>query len=81
MQEVPEMIHRMSWRIAAALAIAAVPGTTVAGRAQDATTGMLGGVVRDAQLGVLPGASVVAVHAPTGTRSRRSPVPTGGSTC
>ena len=75
------MFRRTSWRIAAALALAAVLGATAAGRAQNATTGPLGGVVRDAQLGVLPGASVVAVHAPTGTRSRRSPVPTGGSTC
>ena len=62
------MIRRTSRRIAAALALAAVLGTTIAVRAQNATTGTLGGVVRDAQLGVLPGASVVAVHAPTGTR-------------
>ena len=62
------MIRRTSWRIAAGLTIAAVLGATAAGRAQNATTGTLGGVVRDAQRGVLPGASVVAVHAPTGTR-------------
>ena len=48
--------------------VAAVLGTTAAVRAQNATTGTLGGVVRDAQQGVLPGAGVVAVHAPTGTR-------------
>ncbi len=62
------MIRRTSWRIAGALAFAAVLGTTAAVRAQNATTGTLGGVVRDVQLGVLPGASVVALHAPTGTR-------------
>ena len=62
------MIRRTSSRIAAALALAAVLGTAADARAQNATTGTLGGVVRDAQLGVLPGASVVAVHAPTGTR-------------
>ena len=62
------MIRRPSRRIAAALAMAAVLGTTAAVRAQNATTGTLGGVVRDAQQGVLPGAGVVAVHAPTGTR-------------
>ena len=64
------MIRRTSSssRIAAALAFAAMLGATAAVRAQNATTGTLGGVVRDAQLGVLPGASVVAIHAPTGTR-------------
>ncbi len=62
------MIRRTSWRIAAGLALIAVLGATAAVRAQNATTGTLGGVVRDAQLGVLPGASVVVVHAPTGTR-------------
>ena len=62
------MIRRASRRMAAALAVAAVLEAAGATRAQNATTGTLGGVVRDAQLGVLPGASVVAVHAPTGTR-------------
>ena len=62
------MSRRPSRRIAAAFAVAAVLGTAAAVRAQNATTGTLGGVVRDAQQGVLPGAGVVAIHAPTGTR-------------
>ena len=62
------MIRRALWRIAVALARAAGVGVTAAVRAQNATPGTLGGGVRDAQLGVLPDASVVAVHAPTGTR-------------
>ena len=43
-------------------------GWAAAAGAQNATTGTIGGVVRDAQEGVLPGAAVVAVHAGTGTR-------------
>ena len=55
------------WMTVAVVVAAAVVGSAAKGRAQNATTGMLGGVVRDAQQGVLPGAGVVAVHVPTGT--------------
>lgn len=46
------------------LLLAAVAGPA---SAQNVTTGSLSGVVSDAQGGVLPGATVVAVHTPTGS--------------
>ncbi|HOG30286.1 MAG TPA: carboxypeptidase-like regulatory domain-containing protein, partial [Vicinamibacterales bacterium] len=46
--------------------LCAVVGATPA-MAQNITTGTLTGTVMDAQQGVLPGATVVAVHQPTGT--------------
>ena len=61
------MNRRTQW-IAGTIVVAAAIGSAGVGSAQNATTGTIGGVVRDAQQGVLPGAAVVAVHAPTGTR-------------
>ena len=61
------MNRRTQWIAATVSSAALVAGAADAG-AQSATTGSIGGVVRDAQQGVLPGAAVVAVHVPTGTR-------------
>ena len=60
------MNRRTQW-IAGTVAAAVLVGPAGMAKAQNATTGMIGGVVRDAQQGVLPGAGVVAVHVPTGT--------------
>ncbi len=61
------MNRRSQW-VAGTVVVTALVGWPVVAGAQNATSGTIGGVVRDAQQGVLPGAAVVAVHAPTGTR-------------
>jgi hypothetical protein len=53
------------WRLAIALCWALISAAPLA--AQTVTTGNLAGTVTDAQGGVLPGATVVAVHTDTGT--------------
>ena len=53
--------------LGAVLVCAFVAGVARPSIAQNITTGTLAGVVMDAQKGVLPGATVTAVHVPTGT--------------
>jgi hypothetical protein len=55
---------RYAYAIAALLALAALPRPAAA---QGVTTGALAGVVSDAQGAVIPGATVTAVHVPSGT--------------
>src|SRR5262245_64425601 len=52
----------------AALAVLALLIFSATTFAQTVTTGNLGGIVRDAQGGVLPGVTITAVHTATGTR-------------
>src|SRR5262249_19767847 len=49
------------------LAAAMTLGLAAAARAQTATTGAIAGLVSDPSGGVLPGATIEAVHEPTGT--------------
>ena len=61
----------MKLRTKAAAGLAAVMLCLLAGTrpavAQTLTTGSISGTVADAQGGILPGATVVALHTPTGT--------------
>src|SRR5437867_10031442 len=56
-----------SWVVCAIVAVAACLMAAPV-RAQNVTTGTLSGVVADQQGAVLPGASVIATHEPTGTK-------------
>jgi hypothetical protein len=57
----------MKIRTVALLMVGALLGGVSPALAQNVTLGNLSGVVKDAQGGLLPGATVVAVHTPTGT--------------
>src|SRR5262245_28221931 len=57
---------RFTFVLAAALVAVCVLGAIPAS-AQTVTTGSLAGRITDQQGGVLPGATVIAVHVPTGT--------------
>src|SRR5215831_10096384 len=61
------MMPRLLWR-AALLAAASLVLPAAHAAAQGVTTGSITGTVVDAQGATVPGASVVAVHEPSGTR-------------
>lgn len=61
---------KSSRKAAQGLAVFAILSTAQAGFAQPKATGSLAGTVTDAQGGVLPGASIVALHLPTGASAQ-----------
>ena len=58
---------KLSFRVALAAAVLMSAFGATPASAQTVTTGVIAGKVADQQGGVLPGATVVAVHTPTGT--------------
>ncbi len=58
---------KLSFRVALAAAVLMSAFGATRASAQTVTTGVIAGKVADQQGGVLPGATVVAVHTPTGT--------------
>ena len=60
-----KLCSKAVWSLSAILCLLMLSPATVA--AQGTTTGSLTGVITDAQGGVLPGATVLATHTPTGT--------------
>lgn len=70
-------MNRRLRTLAGFLAIALLVAVAPAAMAQNATTGSLSGTIADNSGASLPGASVVAVHSPTGTRYETTTGPTG----
>ena len=68
---------RLCWRVFAAFLVVATFATSSA--AQGVTTAALTGVVKDAQGAVVPGATIVAVHQPSGTTYTGSARATDGT--
>jgi hypothetical protein len=52
---------------AALLALCTLPGAFAPAAAQGVTTGALSGIVTDAQMQPVAGASIIAIHEPSGT--------------
>src|SRR5437870_7402882 len=60
-------MYRTSWFLSAMIAIIAIVAVAKPTQAQGVTTGLIAGVVADAQGAVVPGVVVVAIHEPSGT--------------